>query len=76
MAFVRGVSAMTNFERITESPEKLAKFIIAIVDCCDQCETRVDCRENGCPLCGVRNCNEFFSMTNWLQEKSDTPKNI
>lgn len=54
---------MTNFDRITESPETLGNFLAWSLDC------------RMCPAEGVcwKNQGEcFMSMLEWLKEESET----
>ena len=56
---------MTNFERITKSPEKLAEFINLVLVCA--CDNHGDCDE--CPLTGTCYTN---GIKKWLKQESDT----
>lgn len=53
---------MTNFERITESPDKLAEFL-AWNTKCTMCEAESICDRN------QGEC--FMSILEWLKEESD-----
>ena len=56
---------MTNFERITKSPEKLAEFIDLVLVCA--CDNHGECDE--CPLTGTCETN---GIKKWLKQESDT----
>ena len=60
-------SRMTNFERITESPEKLAWFISEHFGYCGDCPAYVTCHklEDDEAVC----CDAMFK---WLKEESET----
>lgn len=54
----------TNYERITESPEKLVEFLTKVTDCC--------CNEacGSCSLCEV--CGDGIQRyREWLQEECE-----
>lgn len=53
---------MTNFERITESPLRLAQFLQLRIDCY-YCPARID---------GIRNCETVCKevLHRWLEEES------
>ena len=55
---------MTNYERITETPQRLAQFLQIRMDCY-WCEARVN---------GVRNCEQHCSevLQRWLENEVDT----
>ena len=55
---------MTNYERITETPQRLAQFLQIRMDCY-WCEARVN---------GVRNCEQHCSevLQRWLESEVDT----
>lgn len=57
----------TNYERITESPEKLAKVLVKISDCCGNWNER---RCNKCPLRKAP-CGQPHRLSKWLQEECD-----
>lgn len=57
----------TNYERITESPEKLADFLSTIYGVC-----AIDYDMNPCPPCplkDVRWCFKKASILEWLKEE-------
>ena len=54
----------TNFEAITESPEKLAEFLDKIIRHCSDYDK--DCTE--CPMKENRNC-DYETTLEWLMEK-------
>lgn len=67
---------MTNFERITESPEKLAEFLDELMSTCGCCipieveKSVSDCDEKLCPhMKENRNCG--FDTFEWLKEESE-----
>ena len=53
----------TNFDRITESPERLAGFIKTIIDVCYTCD------RDEYPQCTVCWCNPL-AVKKWLNEES------
>ncbi len=57
----------TNFESITESPEKLAEFLDKIIRHCSDYDK--DCTE--CPMKENRNC-DYETTLEWLMKESDT----
>lgn len=57
----------TNFEAITESPEKLAEFLDKIIRHCSDYDK--DCTE--CPMKENRNC-DYETTLEWLMQESDT----
>ncbi len=60
----------THFEAITQSPEKLAAFVLGIMKACHEI---YDCDK--CPLDEIRYCNDLDEFIIWLnQEVSDDDK--
>lgn len=66
MASVSGVRVATNFDRITESPEKLAWFISEHFGYCGDCPAYVTCHklEDDEAVC-------MDAMFQWLQEECE-----
>lgn len=59
----------TNYERITESSEKLAKFLACISKRCEGMDdTAAVCNE--CPLVRI-DCASQERIVEWLQEECD-----
>ena len=56
----------TNFDRITESPEKLAEFIDKIICHCSDHDK--DCTE--CPMRENRNC-DYETTLEWLNQEGE-----
>lgn len=56
----------TNFQRITESPEKLAEFIDKIICHCSDHDK--DCTE--CPMRENRNC-DYETTLEWLNQEGE-----
>lgn len=53
---------MTNFERITQSPDELAKFLVDCVVTCDYCIVKDFCRDHW----ELNGCEETFKA--WLNQ--------
>lgn len=56
---------MTNFQRITASPEALAEFIVVVRDSCQ----KEECSE--CPLKELLFCSKTEDVLDWLKQESD-----
>ena len=66
----KGDGTMTNFDRITKTPEALAKFVSkaeAIYErCCNDGDVRCDSCE--CQWCGIAGRSELIA---WLKQESE-----
>lgn len=60
----------TNFQRITESPEKLAKFIAKAERYAEKCaEQLLDCDTCECKWCEAN--NKKPKLIDWLKQESE-----
>lgn len=65
MGFASGVSVVTNFKRITESPEVLAEFLDDVTTYCGSAHNCLSC-----PLYKAKDCDKD-GLIEWLQEESE-----